>query len=186
MTLSERGDEDIVEAVVVVITDGHAHSEKLNCKPGLRGHVRECSVVIIVIERRMRHRPMMLRPVRAIYEKKILPAVAIVIDERDARPHRLGKVFFPKSSIIVREMNSRRSRDVFELDRGSGRRGKTWRGRQTERGKNDRQANGARNRKPIARAVQNLCGLQSVPPCEATTDGDPARRSFSADTESCS
>src|SRR5580704_12862316 len=138
MTLSERGDEDIVEAVVVVITDGHAHSEKLNCKPGLRGHVRECSVVIIVIERRMRHRPMMLRPVRAIYEKKILPAVAIVIDERDARPHRLGKVFFPKSSIIVREMNSRRSRDVFELDRGSGRRGKTWRGRRKERSSGQR------------------------------------------------
>jgi hypothetical protein len=186
MTLSERRNENIVEAVVVVIADSHAHSEKLNGKPRFRGYIRKCSVVIIVIERWMRNRPMMLRPVRPIHEKKILPAVAIVIDERDARPHRLRQILFPESPIIVREMNSGRSCDVIKLDCGSRRRGKTWGRRDTERDKDDRQRDGAGNCTPIPRAPPKVCEPQSVPPCEAAADGDPAPRSLSADTESCS
>src|ERR1700723_3462948 len=105
MTLSERRNENIVCRLLLENTDRHAHSEKLNGKPRFRGYIRKCSVVIIVIERWMRNRPIMLRPVRPIHEKKILPAVAIVIDERDARPPRLRQILFPESPIIVREMN---------------------------------------------------------------------------------
>ena len=50
MALAERGDEDVVVAVVVVIADGDAESEHGTARPALRGHIGESSVVIVVIE----------------------------------------------------------------------------------------------------------------------------------------
>ena len=105
MILSKCGDENIVKAIVIVIADGHAHSVELDGEACLRGDVGERAVVIIVIERGMRDVAMMLGPIRAVHEKKILPTVVVVIDERHAGAHRFRQIFLAERAIIVREMN---------------------------------------------------------------------------------
>ena len=50
MALPERGDEEIVVAVVVVVADRHAQAEHRNRQPGFASHVGESAVVIVVIE----------------------------------------------------------------------------------------------------------------------------------------
>ena len=50
MALSERGDEEIVVSVVVVVADRRAEAKHRNRQSGLARHVREGAVVIVVIE----------------------------------------------------------------------------------------------------------------------------------------
>ena len=117
MILPERGDENIVAAVVVVIADRHAHPKHLDRQASFRRHVGESSVVIVVVERRMRRVIAMLGPIGAVHEKNVLPAVVVVIEKRNAGTHRLRQKFLSVSAVVVREMNSRGASDVFKVNR---------------------------------------------------------------------
>ena len=46
----ERGDVDVVAAVVIVVGDGDAHAVHLDVEAAARGDVRECAVAIVAIE----------------------------------------------------------------------------------------------------------------------------------------
>ncbi len=50
MALADGGNENIVEAVVVVVADRDAHSKERNAEAGLARHVGEGPVVIVVVE----------------------------------------------------------------------------------------------------------------------------------------
>ena len=50
----ERGDVDVVAAVVVVIGDGHAHAVHLDVEAAAGGDVGERAVVVVAIERGQR------------------------------------------------------------------------------------------------------------------------------------
>src|SRR5260221_12119854 len=45
------------------------------------------------------------RPVHAVYQENIRPAVVVVIDERDAGAERLRQEFLPEGSIVMHEAN---------------------------------------------------------------------------------
>ena len=111
----ERGDVDVVAAVVIVIGDGHAHAVHLDVEAAARGDVGERAVVVVAIERRERLAAAR-RPVLAVDEQDVGPAVAIGIEERAARAQRFRQVFLAGAPAVVREVDAGRCGDVGELD----------------------------------------------------------------------
>ncbi len=99
------GDEKIVEAVVIVVTDGHAHSKQFDVEPSLVRHVGERAVMIVVIESGGRVFLDMAGPVHAVHKKNVRPAVVVVVDEGHARSHGFRQEFLPEGAIIVNESN---------------------------------------------------------------------------------
>src|SRR5271156_4564624 len=56
MALADGGNEDVVEAVVVVISDRNAHPKERNAEAGLASHVGEGAIMIVVIKLQSRCR----------------------------------------------------------------------------------------------------------------------------------
>ena len=48
--LSDAGDKNVREAVIVVIADGDAHAVEFDIESRMRGHISECAVMIVVVE----------------------------------------------------------------------------------------------------------------------------------------
>src|SRR6266481_5655046 len=119
MILGVCGDEEIVEAVVVVIPHGHAHSEHLNVEASIVRHVREGAVMIIVVELGCRVFLNVAGPVHPVDEENVRPAVVVVVNESNARPHSLRQEFLSKSAIVVNKANAGLLRDVTNLNRSS-------------------------------------------------------------------
>src|SRR5205807_10532663 len=90
MALADAGDENVGETVVVVIADGHAHSVKLDVESCAARYVRECAVAIVAVEAKSRTLALVTGPVHSIDQKNVLPAVAVVVEERAARAQRFG------------------------------------------------------------------------------------------------
>src|SRR6266849_7756535 len=59
------------------------------------------------------------RPVAAIDEKNVRPAVVVVVDERHARPQRLRQEFLSESAVVLDEANASLLRDVAKRNRRS-------------------------------------------------------------------
>ena len=116
VVLTVGGDEKIVVAVVVVVAHGHAHSKKFHVQACFMRHVGECAVMIVVVQL---WRGMLLnvtRPVHPVDKKNVRPAVIVVVNERDARPHGLGQKFLTKRAIVVNKANAGLLRNVVKLD----------------------------------------------------------------------
>src|SRR6266403_2605552 len=108
VTLAKRGDENVVEAVVIVITDGHAQTIHRNAEARFAGHVGERAVVIVVIKLRGGGAALrMADPVLAINEQNIGPAVVVIIDERATGAHGFGQPLLAEGAVIVREADTR-------------------------------------------------------------------------------
>src|ERR1700739_2298406 len=102
MALSESGDEDVVEAVVVVVTDGNAEAEQRNAESGFAGHVGKRAVVVVVVE--LRRGGAVFRvggPVLSVNQKNVRPAVVVVIDEGTTRSHGFRQPLLPERSVAV-------------------------------------------------------------------------------------
>ena len=56
-------------------------------------------------------------PVGRIDEEQVLVAVAVVVEERDARAHRLGQELLAQGAVVVHEVDAGVLGDVDELDR---------------------------------------------------------------------
>ena len=80
------------------------------------------NVPFVVIAKEMqRGGPAVLpRPVHAVGEKQILPAVAVVVDECDARTQRFRQILLSERAGVVGEGQSRGFRDIRELNRRGG------------------------------------------------------------------
>src|SRR5260370_41722691 len=93
------GDENVEEAVVIVIADGHAHSVHLDVEACAARHVRESAVAVVTIElqsgsltfARTGRSECVTRPVHAVHKKDVLPAIAVVVEKRAARAQRFRK-----------------------------------------------------------------------------------------------
>src|SRR5437879_5134802 len=122
MALAIGSDEKIVEAVVVVIPDGHSQPKHFDVESSLVRHVGEGAVVIVVIELGRRVFLDVAGPVHAVYKKNVRPAVVVVVNEGNARSHGFREEFFAERAIVVEETDSSRLRNVAELNRGGFRR----------------------------------------------------------------
>ncbi len=83
-------DEKIVVAVVIVITYCDAQTEHGNVEPGFVSHICKSAVVIVVIELQGGCRTGVAGPVFSVDEHDVLPAVAIVINERTTGAQGFG------------------------------------------------------------------------------------------------
>ena len=101
----ERGDVDVVAAVVVVVADGHAHAVHLDVQAAARGDIGEGAVVVIAIERRQRFAAAR-RPVLAVDQQDVGPAVAIGIEEGHAGAQRFGQVLLAGPPAVVHELDA--------------------------------------------------------------------------------
>ena len=115
----ERGDVDVVAAVVVVVADGHAHAVHLDVQAAAGGDVGERAVLIVAVER-AEGLAAARRPVLAVDQQDVGPAVAIGIEERAARAQRLRQKLLPGPAAVVREVDAGLRGDVGELARRCG------------------------------------------------------------------
>ena len=121
--LPHAGDQDIGEAVVVVIADRHAHAVHLHLQPGVLGHVGERAVAIVAIELQGAALALVARPIHAVHQQDVLPAVAIVIQKRAARPHGFGQILGAEGAAVVPEIDARRGGHVRQVEPGRRRSG---------------------------------------------------------------
>src|SRR5436305_1409564 len=119
MALSESGDEHVVEAIVVVVTDGNSEAENGNSQPGAASHVREGPVMIVVIEPGSgRAAAWMSGEVCPVHQQNVRIAVIVVIDERAAWPHGFGEPFLSERTVVMREVYASLRGDVLKMNLG--------------------------------------------------------------------
>ena len=117
MIAAHGGDIDIVEAVIIEVADGAAHSVHLNGQPGLASDVCEGSVVVVVIERGIGLMGLMVRPIHRVDEQNVLPSVVVVVEKARAAAHRLRQVLLSECAAVVLEGDAGLSGHVSELNR---------------------------------------------------------------------
>src|SRR5450755_3652198 len=132
MVRPDSSDVDVDVAIIVVVTDGAALAVDLDRKSRLFGYIRESSILIVVIERRIRFPGVMSGPVPGVDQQDVLPPVIVIVEKAGATAHGFRQVLFSKRAIIVLEVNAGLGGDIGELDRsrrpGRNRAG-GWRGR---------------------------------------------------------
>ena len=116
MTLPQRAEEQIVVAVVVVITDRNAQAKHGDSQSRFEGYVGKCPVVIVAIELGRGNYPLVSWPIFTIHQQNVWPAVIVKIDKGAARTHGLRQIFLSESAIVVDEMDAGLSRDVTKSD----------------------------------------------------------------------
>ena len=100
------GDVDVVVAVVVKVANRAAHAVHLHVEPGLVRHIGEGTVVIVVVERRVRFLFSVTGPVHRVDEENVGPAVVVVVDDADAAAHGLGQKLGAECAAVVFEMDT--------------------------------------------------------------------------------
>src|ERR1700749_4201989 len=107
-----RGNVNVIVAVIVIVADSASHSVHFNIKASLVRHIGEGAVVVVMVKSRVGFVCRMPWPVHRIDKKNVLPPIVVVVDETRAAAHRFRKVFLAERSTISCEMNSRLSGDV--------------------------------------------------------------------------
>src|SRR5262249_15870297 len=104
-TLAYSRNEEILIAVVVLISHCHTPCVRFNRETGSTSHCREGSVSIVVKQMQC-GRPMRLPgPVFAVGEKQIPPTVAVIVDEGNARAQRFREIFFAERAVVMSEVD---------------------------------------------------------------------------------
>src|SRR5258708_24159607 len=124
--LAYAGDEEVGETVVIVISHGDAQAVHLHIQARAPGHVCEGAVAIVVVEAQGGAALFVARPVHAVDEDDVLPAVVIVIQKRAAGTQRFGQIFAAERAAVCLEIDAgRRSHfDKAQRKRGLGIRGR--------------------------------------------------------------
>ena len=97
-----RGDEYVRPAVIVEISDRHAHPERAAGNTRLLRNIRECAVPVVLVKR-VADRLLRLPEVAgtAVHQIDIHPAVIVEIEKSAARTHGFGQVMFRRHRIVV-------------------------------------------------------------------------------------
>ena len=109
----ERGEVDVLAAVVVVVARRDAHAVDLDVEAAPPGGVGEGAVAVVAVEGRQRLALARL-PVAAVDQQDVEPAVAVGVEQRHAGAHGLGQVFLPRAAAVVGELHSRGGGDIGE------------------------------------------------------------------------
>src|SRR5580704_1320079 len=120
MVLPDASDKDVGKAIVVVVADGHAHAIEFDVQTGVGSHVGECAVAVVVIEAQRGARFLVARPIGAVDEQDILPAVAVIVEERATGAESFGQEFSAEGSAVVLELDARMAGHIGEAKAGRG------------------------------------------------------------------
>ena len=119
-------DEQIVEAVVVIIADRYARRIADSLESGLHGYIFKCSVRFLVVQPVPVVGPIFLGNralghgivnARSIREENVETAVVVIVENGDARPHGFEKIFPGGFRSLLLEVNPGLFRHVDEFSR---------------------------------------------------------------------
>ena len=117
MIAPDRGDEYVVQSIVVVVANRNTHAVKTHVESRTGGGVGEMPRAIVVIEGvRGRLFPFgnMPGPPGRIHEKQVGRAIVIVVEEGHASAHGFGQELVAISAVVVDEDDPGFSGDVGE------------------------------------------------------------------------
>ncbi len=119
-----RSNIQVLVAVIVVISDGYAHSISRSLQPCFLRDVFERTVRLLVIEpvpilwpRFLGNRSLRcwITERRAVDQENIQTPVVVVIKERHSRPHGFGQIFFGGVRRLVPEIYAGARCNIHEL-----------------------------------------------------------------------
>ena len=117
MTLAQRGDEEIVKPVVVVITHRNSQSEHRNRESRLPRHIGERAIAVVVVELQSCGAGVSAAgKISSIDKNDVGIPVVVVVDKRAARPHGLRQPFLAEGAVVVSEMDSGLGCDVAKVN----------------------------------------------------------------------
>src|SRR5271156_1025160 len=80
--LSDARHQNVRKSVVVVVAHRDSHPVHFQIKPRALRYVRKTSIPIVSIQPQSTSRPLVTRPVHAVNQNNVLPAVAVVVQKR--------------------------------------------------------------------------------------------------------
>ena len=118
MILGDAGDVNILPSIVVEVADGNTHVVAVAHQSGFLGDVRERTVMVVVEKAVVVFRGLFLKGRNRcpVNEKDIQVPVVVVIDETNARDHRLRLVFVRSWTTVRQEVQTRSAGDVFKTN----------------------------------------------------------------------
>src|ERR1700730_3829366 len=126
MALPDAAYKNIREAIVVVISDGHAHSIHFEFQAGGASNVGERSVAIVAVQTQSRFLPLVARPIHSINQQNVLPPVVVVVQKCATRAQCFGQELSSEGSAIMLKLYSRRAGDIGDAE-------PQWRGRRAKK-----------------------------------------------------
>src|SRR4051794_40229191 len=119
MALPEGSDENIVEAVVVKVSDSCAKSVETDAEARFCTYVRERAVPIVSVKLQRSFTGLgMTGPIFTIDEENVGIAVVVEVDEGASGTQRLWQVAFSKRTVVMHEAYTRLLCDIGETDAG--------------------------------------------------------------------
>ncbi len=112
----ERGDVDVVAAVVVVVADGDAHAVHLDVEAAAGRDVGERAVAVVAVER-VQRAAASRRPVLAVDEQDVGQPSPSASKKAQPEPIVSGRYFFPALPLLWTNLMPGTRRDVGELSR---------------------------------------------------------------------
>src|SRR5215472_1176555 len=126
MALANASDEEIGEAIVVVVTDGDAHAVEFHVEAGNFGDVGEGAVAVVAVELERGALALVPGPIHGIDKEDVGPAVGVVIEKGATRAESFGEEFAAVGPTVVVKRNAGLRGDIRELKaKGVG----GWRGK---------------------------------------------------------
>ena len=132
--LADGSDQEVGEAVVVIVADGDAHAVHFHREAGHFGDVGESAVAIVPVQPHGGALAAVAGPVHAIDQQDVEPAVAIVIEEGAPGAHGFGEVLGAERAAVVAELNTGGGGDVGQAEFRGGRGAERKRGGAREEG----------------------------------------------------
>ena len=116
---AHAGDQDVWEAVVVVVADRNPHPVELHVETGAGGDVGEGAIAVIVVEAKRGTRLLVTGPVGSVDQQNVRPAIAIVVEKGASGAESFGQELPAEGSAVVVELNARLRRNVGQPHCGS-------------------------------------------------------------------
>jgi hypothetical protein len=115
IALANARDEEIGEAIVVVVTDGDAHTVEFHVEAGNFGDVSEGAVAVVAVELERGALALVTGPIHGIDEEDVGPAVGVVIEKGATRAESFREEFAAVGAAVVVKLNAGLRGDIPEL-----------------------------------------------------------------------
>src|SRR5438309_7621154 len=122
MIAADRSEEQVLQAVVVVVANRHAHAVAAQLEPGAGGDIGEVALAVIVIQSGGRvffACGNMPGPIGGIDKEQVGGAVVVEIEEGNPAAHRLRQQLVAVSAVVVDKGNACLFGDVGESGNGN-------------------------------------------------------------------